>query len=87
MRRKSVIVKLPTLDPGGRNVGMMMGVWEREARFYEEVAPLLGVRVPQVHVNRAEGGDYVLVMEDLAPFAPRGPGARCHTTPGASSDR
>jgi aminoglycoside/choline kinase family phosphotransferase len=45
-------------------------VWEREARFYDELAPLLGVRVPEVHVNHADTarGEYVIVMEDLAPM-------------------
>lgn len=66
----SVIVKLPTQDPGGRAIGMMMGVWEREARFYEAMASQLGVRVPKVYVNLADGasGEFALVMEDLAPM-------------------
>lgn len=41
----SVIVKLPTADPGGQMIGQMMRVWEREHRFYTEVAHrVTGVR-------------------------------------------
>ena len=61
----SVIVKLPTADPGGQLVGQMMRVWEREHRFYAEVAPLMAIRVPAALVNIAEPP--CLVLEDLAP--------------------
>ena len=65
---RSVIVKLPTADPGGRMIGEMMRVWEREHRFYDEVAPLLTIRVPRVYANVADPP--CLVLEDLAPAVP-----------------
>jgi hypothetical protein len=61
----SVIVKLPTADPGGQFVGQMMRVWEREHHFYRDVAPLMEIRVPNALVNIAEPP--CLVLEDLAP--------------------
>jgi aminoglycoside/choline kinase family phosphotransferase len=64
----SVIVKLATADPGGRAIGEMMRVWEREHAFYRDVAPLMSVRVPQAYVNIAEPP--CLVLEDLAPAVP-----------------
>ncbi len=66
----TVIVKLPTQDPGGQFIGQMMRVWEREHRFYDEVAPQLQVRVPKAYVNRADlgAGSFALVLEDLAPM-------------------
>ncbi len=64
----SVIVKLPTEDPGGRFIGEMLRVWEREHRFYAELAPSMGVRVPQAFVNI--GDPPCLVLEDLAPAVP-----------------
>ena len=64
----SVIVKLPTADPGGRMIGEMMRVWEREHRFYAEVAPAMTVRVPKVYANVADPP--CLVLEDLAPAVP-----------------
>ncbi len=66
----TVIVKVPTADPGGRMIGQMMRLWEREHRFYQEVAPRLQVRVPKVYANLADPatGSYALVLEDLAPM-------------------
>jgi aminoglycoside/choline kinase family phosphotransferase len=64
----SVIVKLPTADPGGRMIGEMTRVWEREHHFYRELAPLVGIRVPVALVNVAEPP--CLVLEDLAPATP-----------------
>lgn len=61
----TVIVKLPTEDPGGRFVGEMMGVWQREHHFYRVLAPELTIRVPQAIVNIADPP--CLVLEDLAP--------------------
>lgn len=61
----SVIVKLPTSDPGGRFIGEMMRVWEREHCFYRDIAPHMSIRVPTVYVNIAEPP--CLVLEDLAP--------------------
>jgi Phosphotransferase enzyme family len=63
----SVIVKLPTDDPGGRFVGEMVRVWEREHCFYRDVAPHLNIRVPGVLVNIADPP--CLVLEDMAPAA------------------
>src|SRR5690606_38609432 len=34
----SLVIKLPTTQPGNRAVGEMMRLWEREHRFYDEVA-------------------------------------------------
>jgi aminoglycoside/choline kinase family phosphotransferase len=61
----SVIVKLPTTDPGGQFIGQMMRVWEREHCFYRDVAPLMNIRVPAALVNIADPP--CLVLEDLAP--------------------
>src|SRR5689334_23291231 len=35
---KSLIAKFPTLDPGGREIGNLFRFYEREVRFYEQVA-------------------------------------------------
>ncbi len=62
---RSVIVKLPTADPGGQFMGEMMRVWEREHCFYRDVAPHLNIRVPTALANFADPP--CLVLEDLAP--------------------
>ena len=65
---RSVIVKLPTADPGGRAIGEMMRVWEREHCFYRDVAGQLNIRVPEAYVNTLDPP--CLVLEDLAPAVP-----------------
>ncbi len=64
----SVIVKLPTSDPGGRAIGEMMDVWRREHCFYRDVAGDLEIRVPHAFVNTLDPP--CLVLEDLAPAVP-----------------
>jgi aminoglycoside phosphotransferase (APT) family kinase protein len=63
-----LVIKLPTTQPGNRAVGEMMRLWEREHRFYAEVAHRVGVRVPAAYANLADpaAGSYALVLEDLA---------------------
>ena len=64
----SLIVKLPTTEPGARMIGEMMRVWEREHHFYREVAEHATIRVPKAYVNILEPP--CLVLEDLAPAVP-----------------
>ncbi len=63
----TMIVKLPTTDPGGHEVGAMLRAWAREVAFYTEVAPASpGARVPRCYA--ALGDDdaerWVVVLED-----------------------
>ncbi|MGI9612057.1 MAG: phosphotransferase family protein, partial [Acidimicrobiales bacterium] len=63
----TVIVKLPTEEPGGRQVGSMLRAWAREVAFYQQVAPASpGARVPACyHVAADPGADrWVVVLED-----------------------
>ncbi len=62
----TLVAKLPTTDPGGRAVGMMLSVWPREARFYADIAPHLGPVVPTCHYNGADpaAGRWALLLED-----------------------
>lgn len=76
-RPATVIVKLPPVDPGGRQVGAMLNVWAREHAFYTEVAPRSpGVQVPTCHHAGADAGleRWVLVLEDC-PSEPLDPAA------------
>ncbi|MDH4148158.1 MAG: ecdysteroid 22-kinase family protein, partial [Acidimicrobiia bacterium] len=66
---RTVVVKLPTADPGGRSVGRMLDVWRREAAFFAELAPALGGAVPRCLFNAAEPDTerYTLLLEDCGP--------------------
>src|SRR3954454_20163998 len=63
----SVIVKIPSPEPGAQALGQMLQLFEREHRFYTEIAPTIDVRVPACHVAIDGGeGRYVLVLEGVA---------------------
>src|SRR5262249_410011 len=47
---RTLIAKLPTLDPVARAAGEVIGGFEREVRFYRELAPLVPLRVPRCYV-------------------------------------
>lgn len=63
----TVLAKLPAIDPGTR--ALLANPYRTEVRFYREILPTLAVRAPRVHHAdvAAEGGDFVLLLEDLAP--------------------
>ena len=45
----TVIVKMPTTNAGNREIGNLFQFYEREARFYEDVAPGIEIRVPRCY--------------------------------------
>lgn len=63
----TLLAKLPAVDPAART--LLANPYRTELRFYREIAPTVAVRVP--HLSYAdmaeEGGDFVLLLEDLAP--------------------
>lgn len=67
----SVVVKLPSLDETSRATGVALRNYEREVKFYDRIASTVDIRVPHCHHgnwNEATG-DFVLVLEDMAPAA------------------
>ena len=66
---QSIIAKFPSTDPAIRSVLNGLRIFEREVRFYKEVAPLIELSTPQCYYGATDGeaGDHVLLLEDLAP--------------------
>ncbi len=64
----TAMVKLPSKDAGSRAVGVALGIYESEVRFYQEIAPTVGIRVPQLHWADIESstGRFTLLLEDLS---------------------
>jgi hypothetical protein len=64
----SMIVKLPSEDPGSRGLGIAIGAYEAEVRFYQEIAPRSSITVPTLHWGGFEPGTgrVTLVLEDLS---------------------
>jgi len=63
-----LVAKLPAADPGLRE--MLAGAYRGEVRFYTVLAPTVDVRVPALHhaAMSPSGGDFTLLLEDLAPW-------------------
>ena len=68
---RSVVVKLPSAEPGNRQIGIAMGLYENEVRFYREIAPQAGITVPRLHWGDVEPptGRITLVIDDLTTCA------------------
>lgn len=63
----TVILKLPTHAAANKAIGMAFRFYEREIRFFRDVAPTARVRVPQaLHLDMdVDAERFVLVLEDL----------------------
>ncbi|MCU1398640.1 MAG: hypothetical protein JWN62_1749 [Acidimicrobiales bacterium] len=65
----TVVVKLPSPDETSRATGIALRNYERESKFYNEIASTVDIRVPRCHHSEwtEATGDFVIVLEDLAP--------------------
>src|ERR1700739_1223591 len=63
----SVIVKRAAADQGSRDLGITIGAYEAEVRFYLEIAPRSRIDVPRSHWASFEPGTgrVTLLLEDL----------------------
>lgn len=62
----SVVVKLPCVEPENLAVATALGLYEREVRFFDEIAATTQLRVPRCHhAQLADDGRFVLVLEDM----------------------
>ena len=70
---ESVVLKVAATDPVSRGTGHTLGLYEREVRFYSEVAPGLAGQTggPISHCYHAayqpETGYFTLLLDDAAP--------------------
>src|SRR4030088_1910712 len=66
---RTLIVKQPTQDAKSRQLAMMFRLYEREVCFYRDVGSAAGIRVATMYFGAADpkSGDFVMLMEDLAP--------------------
>ena len=67
----SLVVKLPTDDPGQRGVADTLGFYRREVTFYQRFADDLPFRVPRPYAALQDDAttDFVIVMEDIGHLA------------------
>jgi aminoglycoside/choline kinase family phosphotransferase len=64
---RSLVVKSPAVAEQPRAVAGWLGLYEREVRFYQELAPALDVRTPRcLHAELdAAAESFLLVLEDI----------------------
>jgi hypothetical protein len=63
----TLIAKIPSDDPGSRMVGVAFGLYEREVRFYSDLATQCGIPAPKPYFAHydATAGQAVILLEDL----------------------
>ena len=64
----SVVLKTASADETSRSTGVSLGVYDREVRFYRELAPRIGGPLPECHLAAIDpDGWFTLLLEDVAP--------------------
>jgi hypothetical protein len=66
---RTVVLKTASPDENSRSAGVGLGVYEREIRFYRELATRVGGPLADCHVAvfDPDGGWFTLLIEDAAP--------------------
>lgn len=61
--------KFPAADAASRGTAIMFGLYRKEVEFYRQTARHLEVRVPKAYFAEvsADGGDFILLFEDVGP--------------------
>jgi aminoglycoside/choline kinase family phosphotransferase len=65
---RTVVCKFPSPDPGARQIAATFRHYEKEVRFYEQMAADSPIRAPRAYHQSLdlENGDFFLLMEDLS---------------------
>ena len=63
----SMVAKMPCVEPANLEIALMLGIYEREINMFEHVIPGSSLTAPACHLAlRGEGGNFVLLMEDMS---------------------
>jgi hypothetical protein len=65
----TVVLKFAAADDTSRATGVALRSYEIEVRFYQQIAPTVGIRTPHCHYAAVEPdtGWFTLVLEDMSP--------------------
>lgn len=65
----SVVLKVAATDPTSRQTGLALGLYEREVKFYADVAPSLGGPIAECYHSSydPQTGIFALLLDDAAP--------------------
>ena len=75
----SLVLKLPAAPQASKEIGLRLGFYENEIRFYDELASSVSVNLPRHYYTGMdkERQDYALLLEDMAPAVPGDDIASC----------
>lgn len=75
----SFVIKLPPTLPESKDIGLRLGFYENEIRFYDELAGNVSVNLPRHYYTGMdkERQDYAVLLEDMAPATPGDDIASC----------
>jgi hypothetical protein len=78
----SLVGKLPTLDPGGREICRLFRFYEREICFYRDLAHRVPLRVPRCYAAAMDvaADKYLILLEDLGSLSMGNDAAGCSAT-------
>ena len=64
----SIVAKFPSAHPPTRELLNRVGAYQREVRFYEEIAAQVELRTPVCYYSALDprAGDFILLLEDLS---------------------
>lgn len=64
---QSIVAKMACTEPANLEVALALGIYERELRFFETIAPQTPLRVPQCHlIERSDDGRFLLLLENMS---------------------
>jgi len=65
----SVVIKLPSPDDTSRSTAIALRNYERESKFYAEIAATVDIHVPKCYLSEWDelDHDFAIVLEDVAP--------------------
>lgn len=63
---KTLVAKFSSQNPTNREISMSYNLYERETRFFQEVAPNIQTTTPAVYFAGFKGDRFLILMQDLA---------------------
>ena len=64
----TLIAKFSSQNPTNREISMSYKLYEREARFFREIAPQSATSTPSVYFVGFKGDQFLILMEDLSDY-------------------
>lgn len=64
----SFIAKYPAKNRNNRSIATAYNFYEREVRYFAELAPLTTARCPATFIAQIDGDDFLILMEDMGDY-------------------